>query len=142
MVAKRECVSINDISCPVHSTIAIIQGKWTLLILRDLMAGTCRFGELRHSLAGVSPRTLSARLKELEDVGVLIRTVYAEVPPRVEYALTEKGRELEGLIAAMSDWGTKWKTDNNARRTTAKAAAAAEQTTAKRNSMVSTSFID
>lgn len=112
------------------------------MILRDLMAGTRRFGELRQSLAGVSPKTLSVRLKELEEAGVLTRTVYAEVPPRVEYVLTEKGRELEALIAAMGAWGTKWKTDNNARRATAKAAAAAGLATAKRNSIVSTSFID
>lgn len=131
-----------DSLCPIHDTISIIQGKWTLMILRDLMAGIRRFGELRQSLAGISPKTLSVRLKELEEAGVLTRTVYAEVPPRVEYALTEKGRELEGLIATMGAWGTKWKTDKNARRTTAKAAAAAGLATAKRNSIVSTSFID
>lgn len=128
-----------DILCPVQNTISIIQGKWTLMILRDLMGGTRRFGELRQSLAGVSPKTLSVRLKELEEAGVLTRTVYAEVPPRVEYALTEKGRELEGLIATMSVWGTKWKSDNNARRSTA---SAAEQTSAQRNSVVSNAFID
>lgn len=112
------------------------------MILRDLMAGTRRFGELRQSLAGVSPKTLSVRLKELEEAGVLTRTVYAEVPPRVEYALTEKGRELEGLIAAMGAWGTKWKSDNNARRANAIASATAEQSPARRNSVVSSTFID
>lgn len=112
------------------------------MILRDLMAGTRRFGELRQSLAGVSPKTLSVRLKELEEAGVLTRTVYAEVPPRVEYALTEKGRELEALIAAMGAWGTKWKGDNNARRATANATAIAKQAPAQRNYIVSNSFID
>ncbi len=131
-----------DILCPVQNTVSIIQGKWTLMILRDLMAGTRRFGELRQSLAGVSPKTLSVRLKELEGAGVLTRAVYAEVPPRVEYALTDKGRELEGLIAAMGAWGAKWKGDNNARRVAANANAAMEQTPAQRNSVVSNSFID
>ena len=136
MLTKVDPIKINEISCPVHSTIAIIQGKWTLLILRDLTAGTRRFGELRQSLAGVSPKTLSVRLKELEEAGVLTRTVYAEVPPRVEYALTDKGRELEGLIAAMAVWGTKWKADNNARRSPA------EHFPAPQNSVVSKAFID
>lgn len=131
-----------DILCPVHDTISIIQGKWTLMILRDLMVGTRRFGELRQSLAGVSPKTLSVRLKELEEAGVLTRTIYAEVPPRVEYALTEKGRELEGLIATMGTWGTKWKGDNDTRRAASAATATAEQTSAQRNSVVSNSFID
>ncbi|MBI5638148.1 MAG: helix-turn-helix transcriptional regulator [Nitrospinae bacterium] len=142
MLTRREPAPNNDISCPVHSAIAIIQGKWTLMILRDLMVGTRRFGELRQSLAGVSPKTLSVRLKELEETGVLTRTVYAEVPPRVEYALTEKGRELEALIAAMGIWGTKWKGDNDIRRAASAAAAAAEQTPAQRNNIVSNSFID
>ncbi len=130
---------MSDILCPIHNTISIIQGKWTLMILRDLMAGTRRFGELRQSLAGISPKTLSLRLKELEEVGVLTRSIFAEVPPRVEYALTEKGRELEALIAAMGDWGTKWKTDNNARRLTA---SAVEQSPAQRNNIISAGFID
>lgn len=112
------------------------------MILRNLMAGTRRFGELRQSLAGVSPKTLSVRLKELEEAGVVTRTVYAEIPPRVEYALTEKGRELEALMAAMGAWGAKWKDDNNARRATANAKAAVEQTPAQRNNIVSNSFID
>lgn len=112
------------------------------MILRDLMAGTRRFGELRQSLAGVSPKTLSVRLKELEEAGVLTRTVFAEVPPRVEYSLTEKGRELEGLIAAMGAWGTKWKGDNDTRRAAANATAAVKQAPAQRNYIVSKSFID
>ncbi len=142
MLKRRECDSNNDISCPIHSTIAIIQGKYTLLILRDLTVGTQRFGELLKSIPSVSPRTLSARLKDLEEAGVVKRTVYAEVPPRVEYSLTDKGRELEGLIAAMGEWGMKWKSDNNARRATANAKTAAEQAPAKRDNIVSSSFID
>ncbi len=130
---------MSGILCPVHNTLSIIQGKWTLLILRDLMAGTRRFWELLQSLTGISPKTLSVRLKELEEVGVLTRAVFAEVPPRVEYALTEKGRELEALIVAMGDWGTKWKTDNNARRSTAPAE---EKSRIQRNNVISAGFID
>ena len=91
--------------CPVRKTMEIIQGKWTLLILRDLMGGSRRFGELRRSLTGVSPRTLSVRLRELEAEGILTRKIYAEVPPRVEYRLTGKGAGLKTVIAAMAKWG-------------------------------------
>jgi DNA-binding HxlR family transcriptional regulator len=91
--------------CPVRKTMEVIQGKWTLLILRDLMGGSRRFGELRRSLAGVSPRTLSVRLRELEAEGILTRTIYAEVPPRVEYRLTVTGAGLKTVIAAMAKWG-------------------------------------
>lgn len=99
--AENDC----DLFCPVRKTMEVIQGKWTLLILRDLMGGSRRFGELRRSLAGVSPRTLSARLRELEAEGILTRKIYAEVPPRVEYRLTEKGAGLKAVIAAMAKWG-------------------------------------
>ncbi|MBI5815133.1 MAG: helix-turn-helix transcriptional regulator [Nitrospinae bacterium] len=101
--AKGDC----DPFCPVRKTMEIIQGKWTLLILRDLMAGPRRFGQLRRSLDGVSPRTLSARLKELEAEGILTRTIYAEIPPRVEYRLTPNGLGLKGVIGAMGEWGMK-----------------------------------
>lgn len=94
--------------CPVERTLQIIGSKWTLLILRDLLAGTRRFGELRRSLGHVSPKTLSERLKELERQGIVTRTVHAEVPPRVEYALTEKGRSLGDIIEAMRAWGERW----------------------------------
>ena len=73
--------------------------------MRDLLTGTKRFGELRRSLVAVSPRTLTQRLKELEDAGVLKRTIYAEIPPRVEYALTDKGRSLSPILDQMSAWG-------------------------------------
>jgi DNA-binding HxlR family transcriptional regulator len=94
--------------CPVQKTIAIIQAKWALFILSNLLGGKKRFGELRRSLNGVSPKTLSLRLKELEDAGILKRTIFAEVPPRVEYELTEKGASLGKVIEVMSKWGEKW----------------------------------
>lgn len=95
-------------TCLVEATLRVIGGKWTLLILRDLLDGTRRFSELQRSLGGVSPKCLSDRLKELEHEGIVVRTVYPEVPPRVEYALTEKGRALGGVIAAMRDWGQRY----------------------------------
>lgn len=94
--------------CPVLATARIISGKWTLLLLRDLAAGPVRFGELQRSLEGISPRTLSQRLRSLEEEGVLERFEYAEMPPRVEYALTRKGEALLPIVAAMRVYGEAW----------------------------------
>lgn len=99
--------SDND-SCPVLRTADIISGKWTLLILRDLSNGINRFSALERSLVGISPKTLSERLKSLEKAGVITRKSYAEVPPRVEYSLTEMGRDLIPLVDHMRDYGAKW----------------------------------
>lgn len=95
-------------ACPVLKTADIISGKWTLLVLRDLSQGINRFSALERSLVGISPKTLSERLKSLEKAGVITRTSYAEVPPRVEYALTDRGIDLIPLIDHMRDYGTKW----------------------------------
>src|SRR3954452_4249571 len=97
-----------DDSCPVCRTADIVCGKWTLLVIRDLADGRSRFCELERSLAGISPRTLSLRLRALEEEGVVERTTYAEVPPRVEYALTEKGRALVPIIDSMREYGRNW----------------------------------
>ena len=83
-------------------------GKWTLLVIRDLADGRSRFCELERSLAGISPRTLSLRLRALEEQGIVARQTYPEVPPRVEYALTEKGRALVPIIESMRAYGTEW----------------------------------
>jgi DNA-binding HxlR family transcriptional regulator len=101
-------VSPNQEVCPVLRTADIISGKWTLLILRDLAEGINRFSALERSLAGISPKTLSERLKGLEKAGIITRKSYAEVPPRVEYSLTEMGRDLIPLIDHMRDYGTRW----------------------------------
>ena len=98
-------------SCPVLKTADIISGKWTLLILRDLADGINRFSVLERSLVGISPKTLSERLKSLEKAGVVTRKSYAEVPPRVEYSLTPMGLDLIPLIEHMRDYGTKWLAD-------------------------------
>ncbi len=98
-------------SCPVLKTADIISGKWTLLILRDLSKGINRFSVLERSLAGISPKTLSERLKSLEKAGIVIRKSYPEVPPRVEYTLTSMGWDLIPLIDHMRDYGAKWLSD-------------------------------
>jgi len=97
-----------DPDCPVCRTADIVCGKWTLLIVRDLSEGRSRFCELERSLGGISPRTLSLRLRALEEEGILERRTYPEVPPRVEYALTEKGRALVPIIDSMRTYGTEW----------------------------------
>jgi DNA-binding HxlR family transcriptional regulator len=100
-------VAGND-TCPVCATSEIVCGKWTLLIIRDLAEERSRFCELERSLAGISPRTLSLRLRALEDEGVVERHTFSEVPPRVEYALTEKGRALIPIIEDMRAYGRRW----------------------------------
>src|SRR5580692_4526996 len=97
----------ND-SCPVCRTAEIVCGKWTLLVIRDLAEGRSRFCELERSLTGISPRTLSLRLRALEEEGIVERDTYPEVPPRVEYALTAKGLALLPLIDDMRSYGERW----------------------------------
>src|SRR5437867_4363761 len=97
-----------DETCPVCATAEIVCGKWTLLLVRDLAEGRSRFCELERSLQGISPRTLSLRLRALEDEGIVERQTYPEVPPRVEYALTEKGRALLPIIDDMRAYGRAW----------------------------------
>ena len=92
-------------ACPVETTLTLISDKWKVLILRDLMPGTRRFGELKKSIGGVSQKVLTAQLREMEDSGLLTRTVYPEVPPRVEYALTELGRSLKPILDSLQSWG-------------------------------------
>jgi DNA-binding HxlR family transcriptional regulator len=102
--------------CPVGCCAEIISGKWTLLVIRDLSEGERRFCELERSLEGISPRTLSLRLRALEDSGVVARKTYPEVPPRVEYALTDKGRALVPLIDDMRRYGERWLVSEARRR--------------------------
>ena len=97
------------LDCPVATTVNLIGNKWKLMIIRDLIGGTRRFGELRKSLTGISQRVLTQNLRELEADGLLDRKVFAEVPPRVEYSLNKTGRSLKPVIDALADWGTKYK---------------------------------
>ena len=92
-------------ACPVETTLTLIGDKWKVLILRDLMPGTKRFGELKKSIGTVTQKVLTAQLRQMEASGLLTRTVYAEVPPRVEYTLTDLGRSLRPVLDAMEAWG-------------------------------------
>jgi DNA-binding HxlR family transcriptional regulator len=104
----KQGVDKDEVVCGVCATAEIICSKWTVLVIRDLAEGRSRFCELERSLAGISPRTLSLRLRALEEEGIIERRTYPEVPPRVEYALTEKGRALEPLIEDMRRYGREW----------------------------------
>lgn len=92
-------------TCGVSSTIKIIGKKWTILILHELCGGTKRFGEIQRTLPGISPKTLSERLKELEEDGIVNKKVFAEIPLHVEYSLTPKGKTLKSIINQMAKWG-------------------------------------
>jgi len=102
----------RNANCPVCRTAEIVCSKWTMLVIRDLEEGRSRFCELERSLEGISPRTLSLRLRVLEEEGIVERKTYPEVPPRVEYALTEKGRALAPLIEDMRRYGFHWLNDD------------------------------
>jgi DNA-binding HxlR family transcriptional regulator len=106
--ARIGLLMASDNTCPVCRTAEIVCGKWTLLVIRDLADGRSRFCELERSLEGISPRTLSLRLRALEQEGIVKRQTYPEVPPRVEYALTEKGQALVPLIESMRTYGREW----------------------------------
>lgn len=99
-------------ACPVETTLMIIGDKWKVLILRDLMDGTKRFGELKKSIGSVSQKVLTAQLRDMEEKKLLTRKVYAEVPPRVEYTLTETGYSLKPVLDAMSAWEEEYKAKN------------------------------
>ena len=104
MVTKEELPA-----CPVATTVNLIGNKWKLLILRDLLAGTRRFGELRKSVGGISQKVLTDNLRSLEEDGMVVRKIYAEVPPRVEYSLSELGESLRPIIEVMKKWGKAYK---------------------------------
>lgn len=99
-------------ACPVETTLLLIGDKWKVLILRDLMEGTKRFGELKKSIGSVTQKVLTAQLRTMEQSGLVHRKVYAEVPPRVEYTLTETGYSLKPVLDSMQDWGFWYKAQN------------------------------
>ena len=96
-------------ACPVETTLTLIGDKWKVLILRDLMPGTKRFGELKKSVGNVSQKVLTAQLRAMEESGLVNRKVYAEVPPKVEYSLTELGKSLKPILDSMWAWGEAYK---------------------------------
>ena len=96
-------------ACPVETTLTLIGNKWKVLIIRDLLQGTKRFGELKKSIGSVSQKVLTSQLRAMEEDGLIHREVYAEVPPRVEYSLTELGWSLKPILDAMVNWGNNYK---------------------------------
>ncbi|MDA0267127.1 MAG: helix-turn-helix domain-containing protein [Cyanobacteria bacterium] len=103
--------NVNDCSearCPIQFTLEMVGGKWAILILRELFVSSRRTHEFIEALPGISTKTLTARLRELERHGIVERRVYPEVPPRVEYSLTDKGREIQPVMAALKHLGERW----------------------------------
>mgnify|MGYP000142294512 CR=1 FL=1 len=109
---KITCSAKELPACPVETTLTLISDKWKVLILRDLLQGTKRFGELKKSIGHVSQKVLTSQLRQMEESGLLTRKVYAEVPPRVEYTLTEVGYSLKPIMHAMWAWGEEYKRRN------------------------------
>lgn len=96
-------------ACPVETTLMLISDRWKVLIIRDLLGGTKRFGELKKSLGSISQKVLTANLRSMEESGLLSRKVYAQVPPKVEYTLTETGYSLKPVLDSMVEWGMSYK---------------------------------
>ncbi len=106
----KEQNSVRELpACPVETTLMLIGDKWKVLILRDLLSGTKRFGELKKSIGSVSQKVLTAQLRDMEENGLISRKVYAEVPPRVEYSLTDLGQSLKPILDSMWNWGEGYK---------------------------------
>ena len=101
--------------CPVQTTVQLIGSKWKLLIMRNLLVRPWRFNELRKSLEGISQKVLTDNLRQLEEDGIITRTIYPEVPPRVEYALSELGESMRPIIKSMEEWGRKYKGESDER---------------------------
>ena len=108
---------MRDDLCPIAEAAKLLGDKWTLIMLRDLAHGSCRFKALVESGSGISPSILTGRLRELEDKGVITRASYNEIPPRVEYTLTEKGRDVLPVIEALRVYGSRWCTANETQAT-------------------------
>lgn len=96
-------------ACPVETTLSLIGNRWKVLIIRDLLSGKKRFGELKNAIGNISQKVLTSNLKDMKEAGLITRTVYPEVPPRVEYELTETGLSLNTVLESMVDWGTEYK---------------------------------
>lgn len=108
----KECIMAEQPSqCPVDMTLDYLSSRWIVLILRELLQGTKRFGEIRKAVGGISQKMLTASLRLMEEHGVVTRTAYLEIPPRVEYALTALGESLRPVVVAMFDWGVRRKGD-------------------------------
>lgn len=99
--------------CPVEITLSMISDRWKVLIIRDLLDGTKRFGEIKKSIGSITQKVLTANLRSMEESGLITRRIYAEVPPKVEYTLTEKGYSLKPILDEMAKWGIQYKKSVN-----------------------------
>jgi DNA-binding HxlR family transcriptional regulator len=108
--------AMKNVSCPVEITLRVLDGRWKVLVIHQLVEGLQRFNALHRALPGISNRTLVRQLRELEADGVISRQVYAQVPPKVEYALTPLGQTLKPILVAMHQWGQRYEKDVRARR--------------------------
>ena len=116
VAAREEVKAKKELpACPVETTLTLIGDKWKVLILRDLIPGTKRFGELKKSVGNVSQKVLTVQLRAMEESGLVHREVYAEVPPRVEYSLTELGKSLKPILDARWRWGEDYKSSITAK---------------------------
>ncbi|MBW4644030.1 MAG: helix-turn-helix transcriptional regulator [Goleter apudmare HA4340-LM2] len=102
---KAEAENHTRLTCEVETTLKVIGGRWKVLIIRELMAGVKRFGELQRGLTGITQKMLTQQLREMEEDGIIHREVYAQIPPKVEYSLTPLGKSLEPILYAMHEWG-------------------------------------
>tara|TARA_R110001592_G_scaffold144484_2_gene367624 strand:- start:11130 stop:11459 length:330 start_codon:yes stop_codon:yes gene_type:complete len=98
----------KDVFCPVETTLSLLSGKWKVMIIHYLLEGTKRFNQLQRDLNGITHRTLSKQLKEMEEDGLVIRTDYGEIPPRVEYSLSPLGQSLDSVLSSMHEWGERY----------------------------------
>ena len=105
MVGPKRVNPKKEVGCPVEATLGVVGGRWKVLVINYLLSGTMRFGELGRALKGISARTLSKQLREMEADGIIDRKVYQQIPPMVEYSLTAKGQELKPVLLAMHAWG-------------------------------------
>ncbi|MDF5725524.1 MAG: helix-turn-helix domain-containing protein [Rhizonema sp. PD37] len=112
---KAEAENHNRLTCEVESTLKVIGGRWKVLIIRELIEGVKRFGELQRSLNGITQKMLSQQLRELEEDGIIHREVYPQIPPKVEYSLTLLGESLKPILYAMHEWGIKYSSQINKR---------------------------
>lgn len=108
MASQKSVKPNKEVSCPVETTLRVIGGRWKVLVLHHLLEGTMRFGELTRALKGVSARTLTKQLRELEADGILVRKMHQQIPPMVEYSVTAKGKELKPVLLAMHAWGERY----------------------------------
>ncbi len=117
LVSKKINIVFDENSCPVTATMRVMGGKWKIILINSIyITSPARFGELKRSVVGITQSMLTSQLRELEDDGIITRKIYAEIPPRVEYTLTEFGLTLSPIIQSMADWGKQYRLNNELKK--------------------------